>query len=147
MQKPKHGWNTLGNYLHIHRKVLAQYQGGHPNPKTYTERKLTESYFTLDVDNVQIISNKGLILKVKIEKDVEINSTGKRPTARTVGYSYHACTQFGVNLIRYCSPHPRHNQFHHKHVYIDGTSSKLLKLVIEDVPHVSEFFDELISNF
>jgi hypothetical protein len=146
--KSKHGRNTLGNYLSIHRKVLEQYQAGSPNPKIYKERRLTENYLSLDVFGVRITTKKGNIIKVKIEKDAEVNTTtGKRPTAKTTDYSYHAYYSDGRNIIRYCSPHPYHNQFHHKHDYINGKVNPPIKIAPDDVPHVSEFFDELINHY
>lgn len=145
--KNKHGWNTLGNYLSIHRRVLEQYQAGNPNPKIYNERRLTDSYLSLDVFDVRITSKKGNVIKVKIEKDAEVNTTGKRPTVKTTDYSYHAYYHDGRNIIRYCSPHPDHNKFHHKHDYINGKVNPPVRIAAENVPHVSEFFDELINNY
>lgn len=144
--KVKHGWNTLGNYLAIHKRVLEQYQSGSSSPKIYTERKLTESYLTLDVNDVRITTKKGNTVKVKIEKDAEVRVLGKRPTVKTTDYSYHASYVDGRNIIRYCSAHPTHNKFHHKHDYINKNVNPSVRIQPEDVPHVSEFLDELINN-
>ncbi len=149
MFKKKHGRNHLSNYLDIHRQILANYQEGQEAPKIYTEKLITENYLELEVEDFKILTKKGNWIKVKIHKDVEIDRSGKIPTAKTFTYSYHARyadSKIGGNIIRYCSEHG-HRPYHHKHIYKQDGSFDVLKIQEDEFPHVNEFLDELIENF
>lgn len=89
-KKIKHGWNTWDNY------------------------------YSLEIKKSELKTQKGNIVFVKIEKDIEIQEGLRKRTARTDGYSYHCWRKYvsktaDESLIRYCSPHETHNKFHHKH--------------------------------
>ncbi len=144
----KHGWNTFDNYLRVHEKVLRTYSGHiFTQDPQYTISQITENYYEMKISRLDIQTEKGTRLLVKIEKDILIKQGARRKQAKTSGYSYHAVDKStDRNLIRYCSPHFDHNNFHHKHDYRKNPPL-LIKIREEDVPHVSEFFDELIDNF
>jgi hypothetical protein len=67
--------------------------------------------------------------------------------AKTFNYSYNAWDpKTNKNLIRYCSPHLDHNKFHHKHDYtVDPDETN--KIGNDEWPHVSEFLEEVLTNF
>ena len=115
----KHGANTWENYLRVHEKVLKRYSGYFVNPSvTYAIERITENYYTLTIDRLELKTNQGVTLFVKIEKDVDVQAGVTRKIARTYGYSYNSWKKWELgitNLIRYCSPHHDHNRFHHKH--------------------------------
>ena len=145
--KKKHDWNTWENYLRVHESVLKTYQANFLTqfPK-YSIDEITDQYYQLKIDKLELITSKGTVILVNIEKDVEVQPGAKKKIARTVGYSYQAWIKGGNNLIRYCSPHETHNKFHHKHDYVNQPN-KLIPIAHDQWPHVNEFFDELIHNF
>lgn len=145
--KKKHGWNTWENYFRIHEKVLKTYQAHFPNhiPK-YAVQIITEHYYVMRIEKLELITTKGTSIQINIEKEVEVQPGGRKPVARTEGYSYQAWIKGGNNLVRYCSPHKNHNQFHHKHDFTKNPAA-IIQMEIDTWPHVSEFFDELINNF
>jgi hypothetical protein len=151
MIKIKHGWNNWDNYLSVHEKVLKNYSSNFLNtPIYYKIEKITENYFELKLDKLEVRTKQGNIILVKIEKDVVVQPGAKKKIAKTYTYSYHCWVNGpgGVinNLIRYCSPHDEHNKFHHKHDFT-VKPPLLLKIAADSWPHVSEFFDEIISTF
>ena len=147
MSKKKHDWNTWENYLRVHENVLKKYQANFPNhtPK-YAVVRVTDQYYIMKIEKLELVTNKGTSVQVNIEKDVEVQPGVRKPVARTVGYSYQAWIKVGNSLIRYCSPHESHNQFHHKHD-LTQTPAALIRIGNDDWPHVNEFFDELINNY
>ncbi len=147
MKKKKHDWNTWENYLRVHENVLKKYKDNFPShmPK-YAVEMITDQYYILKLEKLELITIKGTSVQVSIEKDVEIQEGGRKPVAKTVGYSYKAWIKGGKNLIRYCSPHDTHNQFHHKHDFTQDPPT-VIRLNNDEYPHVSEFLSELINKF
>ena len=146
----KHGFNTWENYLRVHEKVLKQYSVFFVNPLVVYELNMsTENYYTLILERVELKTNEGKNIFVKIEKDIDVQAGVTRKIARTYRYSYNSWKKTdrnNANFIRYCSPHLDHNQFHHKHDFT-VTPPTITKIRNDDWPHVSEFFDELISIY
>lgn len=66
----KHGWNTWDNYLNVHEKVLKKYQGNFAtsNPR-YKIEYITENFYTLEIPRLDIITNQGNNISVKIYND------------------------------------------------------------------------------
>lgn len=145
--KKKHDWNTWENYLRVHESVLKKYQHHFvsQNPK-YSISELTDQYYQLKLDKLELKTLKGTVITINIEKDVEVQPGGTKIVARTVGYTYQAWIKGGNNLIRYCSPHETHNKYHHKHEYLKDPINPV-PVGDDEWPHVNEFFDELIDNF
>jgi len=152
-KKIRHDWNTWDNYFNVHEKVLKNYSANFVNPQIkYKDDRITDNYYTLVLDRAEVRTQKGNTVFVKIEKDVEVQQGARKKIARTYGYSYHCWQKNGdgtdQNLIRYCSPHPDHNKFHHKHEYLaTSAQSKLIRIDDDEWPHVNEFLDEVIKRF
>jgi hypothetical protein len=144
----KHDWNSWEKYLAIHDRVLTQYIRSYSGtgPERYSVRKITDQHYELSLKNLILQNSENKSIEFKIEKTVEIDITFARPRARIFAYSYHALTPKpnARNLIRYCSPHD-HRPTHHKHIYqLDG-SYNVIEVSRTGFPHVSEFFDEVLS--
>lgn len=146
--KEKHGWNTFENYLRVHESVLKKYSSHivSQNPK-YVLVKFTDHYCQLTLEKLEIQTLKNTRIYINIQKDIEVQPGARRPIARTEGFSYQAWFKGnGGNIIRYCSPHDSHNQFHHKHNYTK-IPPEVLKIEAGKWPHVSEFLGEIIMNY
>jgi hypothetical protein len=144
IKKKKHDWNNLRNYLDVHESVLRKYASCFTNTPSYSVTRPTDQMLELAV--TMHFSHKGL--RLKVEKTAEIRSAGRGlESAKTYSYSYAAYDNTGC-LFRYCSPHPFHNKFHHKHVYDEVTRVEVtpLKMLGEDeFPHVDEVIEELLK--
>lgn len=151
--KRKHDWNTLENYLTVHDRVLRQYSRYMIAVKAYTQKKLTDYFLVLRVENIVFQTFQENLVRVDIRKNVEIDpSNEKRPRARTYDYTYSASVPGGEKLFRYCSPHedvkpnaPDHHKFHHKHVF-KGGKEVILKIGEDRWPHVNEFIQEVLET-
>ncbi len=161
MPKVKHDWNTLENYLSVHQKVWKKYNlalaTGLP---FYKVQIITDQYWELKAEGFSLTTNSGTLLKVDIRKEIEVDdSQGRKKVARTYGYTY-SCNlpsrgplNRGRNLIRYCSPHdprpdePGHHPYHHRHDFTGIYPTIKLIKNMDEVPHVSEFLDEIIGSF
>jgi len=144
----KHDWNTFENYIRVHEKVLRDYSNYFftQNP-TYKEERVTDNYYTLELDRLGLITNKGTRVYIKVEKDIHVKAGARKPIAKLYEYSYHAWDSVSKrNLLRYCSPHEDHNRFHHRHDYSENPMITT-QVADDEWPHVSEFFDELINSF
>ncbi len=147
---PKHGPNTLDNYLRVHENVLKNYSKYFVTQNVvYKTTKITENYYTLEIQTLELITFSQNKVFVKIEKDVDVEQGTRKKIAKTYSYSYHCWKKEGEvskDLIRYCSPHLDHNQFHHKHDFTKNPEV-LIRIGDDDWPHVSEFFDEVLKTF
>ena len=145
----KHGWNSWDNYWHIHEKVLRVYSKYMLAAKTYRVVRHTEFYYELLCTNALFNSYNQNVVRIDIRKDVEIDSSVKaKLQARTIGYTYSANrpNPDGKNLIRYCSPHDDHNQYHHKHDFTVNPA-QVHKIADDAWPHVGEFLHEVLLTF
>ena len=80
----KHGFNTWENYLRVHEKVLKQYSVFFVNPLVvYELNMITENYYTLILERVELKTNEGKNIFVKIEKDIDVQAGVTRKIART----------------------------------------------------------------
>lgn len=143
----KHDWNTWENYLRVHESVLRKFSSHVMTvaPK-YTVIKFTENFYQLSLNKLELKSFKGTVIQVNIDKDVEVQEGARKKIARTYAYSYQSWIKGGHSLLRYCSPHETHNQFHHKHIY--HLRGDVLEIINDDSwPHVSEFLEELIHHY
>lgn len=146
--KKKHDWNTLEHYLNIHEKVLRFYSKYFHFQKNYRIERITNEYLRLECNGIELVTYKASVVRVHIEKDVEIERVGRREMARTFDYRYHAHFPAGRNLIRYCGPHKDHRPYHHKHVYEPNkTEPEVLRIADDEYPHVGEFFNEVLEKF
>ncbi len=155
----KHGWNSLTHYLSIHEKVLRTFWIYMITPCTYgPPTQVTSEWLRLACRNIQLRTLSGAIAHVKIEKDIEIDSSHpRRPQARTWGYSYQAYRPDGSQLIRYCSPDvdasmigayrgTAHHGYHHIHDFTSG-SEVVQQVQNDEWPHVGEFLTEIRQRF
>lgn len=95
------------------------------------------------------LSMEGIIeclgdIDITVEKILEVTPQSKRePTVQTIDYHYNARIRGRGNILRYDSPHPDHNQFHHVHRYDvfnaddDGTVTEC------EWPHLGDVIGEL----
>mgnify|MGYP003673959771 CR=1 FL=1 len=148
MSSTKHDWNTWENYLRVHERVLKDFASSilSSNP-TYQLRQITENYYTLELNRLELLTIKGNSVFVKIEKDIHVKDGAKKKIAKLFNYSYHAWLKDPPrNLIRYCGPHLDHNKFHHRHDY---TKSPMITTQVnkDNFPHVSDFLQEIIDTF
>ncbi len=144
----KHDWNRWDHYLAIHEKTLRFYSPYMTAVKTYSIQRRTESYFELKCEQIPMRTYRGASIRVDISKDVLVEEYRGRLRARTFAYSYNANlpNPDGRNLIRYCSPHDDHNQFHHKHDFTVDPET-ITKVDEDDYPHVGEFLNEVLEFF
>ncbi len=143
----KHGWNSWEHYLSIHEKTLRFYNPYMTVVKTYTIFKHTTRYYEIQCQQIPMRTYKGTDVRIDIKKDILVDEVNGRLQARTVAYSYNANlpNPNGQNLIRYCSPHEDHNQFHHKHIFMP--TPQVLKIEDDEYPHVGEFLNEVLETF
>ncbi len=107
-----HGPNRFSNYFNVHEQVM---------------RGLMDRGFVLS-DNVSIgpLGNSYLLMEGPIEclGDIEVTvlkilqvtpQPKGEPLVQTIEYSYNARIRGLGNILRYDSPHPEHNRFHHVH--------------------------------
>lgn len=144
----KHDWNWWENYLSIHEKTLRFYNPYMTTIKTYRLLKYTERYYELGCDQIPMRTYTGTSIRVDLRKDILIDEHRGRLRAKTYGYTYSANlpNPDGRNLIRYCSPHEDHNQFHHKHDFTVDPPI-ITKVGEDEYPHVSEFLNEVLESF
>ena len=137
--KDPHGPNSFSNYFEVHQRVM---------------RDCVTRGFVLS-DNVVAIAlgNGNLLMEgpieclgdidITIEKILEVTGQAKRRSIRTVEYHYNAHVRGLGNILRYDSPHPDHNQFHHAHRFDvfngdrDGQVSKC------EWPHIGAVIGEV----
>ena len=158
VRKLKHDWNTLEDYLSVHQQVWKKYDLWQATGKPfYSTIYYTDQYLELKTERFFLTTHKGTVVRIDIRKEVEIDDTrGKKKVARTFGYSY-SCnlpsqsrSERGKVLLRYCSPHPPkedepvHHPYHHRH---DGMGNVKIISDENDIPHVSEFLDEVLNSF
>lgn len=151
MAKSKHDWNSKENYYQVHFRVLKTISWKFINPPvSYSHLVFTDQYERLEIKKALFKTDKGTIVDIKIEKDIEIDRSFAKPRARTFGYSYQAKrpSPDGRVLVRYDSPHEDHRPFHHKHTFDEnGTELKIQKIEDGVWPHLSEFFEEVSKSF
>ena len=131
------------------RKARVEYFWKLPSSSWKCIEKIffTDHYCQLTLEKLEIQTLKNTHIYINIQKDIEVQPGARRPIARTEGFSYQAWFKGnGGNIIRYCSPHDSHNQFHHKHDYTK-IPPEVLKIEAGKWPHVSEFLDEIIMNY
>lgn len=144
----KHDWNWWANYLSIHEQILRFYSPYMTTVKTYSILRHTERYYELRCEQIPMKTYKGTNIRVDLRKDILIEEQRGRLRAKTFGYSFNANlpNPDGRNLIRYCSPHDEHNQFHHKHNFtIDPPT--ITKIGDDEFPHVGDFLAEVLETF
>jgi hypothetical protein len=144
LAKKKHDWNNLQNYLAVHDSVLKKYAACFANNPRYVLTRPTE--YMLELSTTMRFLHKNLKLEISKVAEVEVNGRNVE-AAKTYSYTYAVSDDKGC-LFRYCSAHPTHNKFHHKHVYDLITRQELKppkKLDDEEVPHIDEVIDELLA--
>lgn len=77
---------------------------------------------------------------------------GEASTAmvQTFAYAYNANVAGLGNILRYCSPHDDHNEFHHKHTYdllAGDRSGTVTEIDADSWPTLGEVFGELHAWF
>jgi hypothetical protein len=146
----KYGRNTWDNYLKVHESVLKKYVKHFVSQNvTYKIEKITENYYTMEIERLEIKTHAQNTVWVKIEKDIDVQAGATRKIAKTHAYSYHCWIKNGEkkkDLIRYCGPHLDHNKFHHKHDFTKNPPS-VTRIGDDEWPHVSDFFDEVLKSF
>ena len=144
----KHDWNWWDNYLSIHEQQLRFYSNFMTTVKTYNLKCHTERYYELSCEQIPFKTYKGSNIRVDIRKDILVRHYRGRLQARTYAYTYNSNlpNPDGRNLIRYCSPHMGHNQFHHKHDYTVDPPV-IIQISDDSYPHVGEFINEVLETF
>jgi hypothetical protein len=150
MKSKKHNWNNKVDFYQVHFRVLKKYQWRFLNLVNYKHSIITDQHEELEIKNGLIRTVSNSIVEIKIFKIIEVDKKFDREKARTFAYSYQAKlpSPDGRILIRYDSPHEDHNQFHHKHIFNkNGLELDVVELGSDEWPHVSEFLEEVITNF
>ena len=145
----KHGWNSWENYWNIHEKVLRFYSIFMQAPKSYTLIRQTEQYYEIKCTGILFQTYSQNLVRVDIRKNITIDDKVKsKLRAQTESYTYSANrpNPDGRNLIRYCSPHDDHNNFHHKHDFTTNPP-QVIALGSDAWPHVGEFLHEVLLTF
>jgi hypothetical protein len=99
--KKKHDWNTWENYLRVHESVLRKYQSHFitQNPK-YSISELTDQYYQLKLDKLELKTLKGTVITINIEKDIEVQpgwSPGSK--AGIISFVIVALMRLTINII------------------------------------------------
>lgn len=109
-----------------------------------------DGYFVM-AGNVECVGS--IVLQVRKLLAV-LGEPGPKTQVQTVEYSYNASIEGLGNILRYDSPHPSHNQFHHVHRYdpLHGDGIGTVEMIDDDGwPTLGEVLDELrvwyYSNF
>lgn len=155
---PKHGSNSLDNYIEVHERVLRIYSKFTKNPMVYKfiwVNPSQKTHLDLECHGIELTTNLGTQVGVSIEKGVLVDRTSaKKPQAKTIYYKYHAYDlQTGRGILRYCSPESsgtNHHAYHHCHRFPAGSCGQggVITIVGADAwPHVGEFFNEVLMNF
>ena len=144
----KHGPNTWENYLKVHERVLRDFSGNiTTSDPQYKVKYITDNYYILELNRLEVLTLKGTKIFIKIEKDIYIKEGVRKKVAKLYAYSYHSWfKETNKNILRYCSPHEDHNKFHHRHDYTHDPM-RTIKINEDEWPHVSEFLEEIIKNF
>ena len=114
-----HGPNKFSNYIETHETIMGR----------FVDSGFVEAD-TLDIYPVgaRLILIKGSLkclgdIRLDVEKILRFvtEEVGPNALVHTVEYHYNASIDSG-NILRYDSPHPTHNQFHHVHRFnvLDG---------------------------
>lgn len=139
---PKHGPNRLDNYTQIHDTCMQRFlRDGFIIAEALRFENLGNGYIAI-VGTIDCMG--GVVLEV--DKLLAIQEgEGADALVQTVIYTYHAHVAGQGNILRYDSPHPDHNQFHHVHRYkFDGDGADhVTELTWEDVPTLAEVVEEL----
>ncbi|MBI3295878.1 MAG: hypothetical protein HYZ71_14225 [Deltaproteobacteria bacterium] len=152
---PKHGWNSLENYLSVHEKTLRFYEKYMETVRTYDHDTDEDNFYNLTCFGIFFHTYRGTRIRVDLEKDIEIDSINRnRRRARTYTYTYSANYPGQSEIIRYCGPHgdereagAPHHKRHHKHDYRKDPKGEVILLGDDEWPHVGEFLQEVLSSF
>ena len=140
MPGKKHGPNRLFGYLETHNAVM--------------QRLLLGDFVLKDGISIRSFGNGFFLMSGTVEcqgpisLEVEkflgiVDRTG--PLVQTVEYSYNAALQGIGNILRYDSPHPTHNQYHHVHRYdvLNNSAEKVEPIGDDDWPTLGKVIEEL----
>ncbi len=140
----KHGPNRLSSYLAIHDTIMRQFLGrDFVTSEDLSFSDLGNSVFLMEgtihcLDDLRIVVSKHLRI---------VGGNSADPDVCTVAYSYSAILGNRGSIFRYDSPHPDHNNFHHKHQYavLDGdVRGTVMTIVPQDAwPTLGEVMQEL----
>jgi hypothetical protein len=143
----KHGPNRLDRYRDIHETVMAQYRDS---------GFLLEDDLDFLPDGDGVIALVGTItldggIRLDVAKKLRVlEGEGATATVQTFAYSYNANIVGLGNILRYCSPHEDHNQFHHKHTFdvlAGDRSGTVTEVAEDDWPTLGQVFEELHEWF
>ncbi len=121
----KHAPLRLDKYLEIHEKAIRDLEG---------RGFLLEADLELAPFGDDFLVMTGVIYcasEIRLEVSKQLHLTGNEPLAQTFAYTYNAVLRGGGTILRYNSPHPNHNKFHHVHRYDvlsgdkEGTTTEL----------------------
>lgn len=139
----KHGPNRLANYREVHDKAIRDLEN--------------RGFLLLDglgwnAEGDAFLTIAGALecageIRVEVSKQIQIlEGAGSAALVQTVAYSYNAVLDSVGNILRYDSPHPTHNRYHHVHRYAvlagdkDGTITELTE---DEWPTLTQVVDEL----
>ncbi len=108
----KHGPNRITNYLETHDTVMGQFvDAGFVLIDALELVPVGVGYFVI-IGQLSCLG--GIVLDVyKLLKVVD--GEGSSARVQTISYVYNAHLRGVGNILRYDSPHPDHNCFHHVH--------------------------------
>jgi hypothetical protein len=132
----KHGWNDLGDYLLVVRRVVDD------DPFVVGDELDYQDSPEAGEVSGDIFCHGNIV--VNMHKHLKIRTVGRgRRQARTTRYSYNARYEDGGVILRYDNSyrHPGHPTAHHKHEF--HGDDETITHVGADWPHLSEVLDEL----
>jgi len=146
----KHGRNSYDNYLAVHRSTLKKFSGystGHPSYDVRIRQDALSLRTSFEVE-----TQSGKLIGISVVKVGRITWHRGRKYCETVDYSYVAYdSATGRQYFSYHSPHLNlvakskpHHRYHHKHLYLAG--KVIFPLHDDEIPHVSDFLEEVIET-
>ena len=87
-------------------------------------------------------------IRVDVDKILSVigDNDDEPPLVQTTSYSYNASLDGVWNIVRYCSPHAGHNEFHHRHsydVFGGDRTGTISRVGDDDWPTLGELLEEL----
>lgn len=134
-----HGPIRLSSYLEIHTTVINRF---------VAQGFVVEDGLEIDDLGNGSIYISGLIrcaggVTITVDKYLSIIDPGPPAFVQTVDYSYNASLDGVGNIFRYCSPHPDHNTFHHRHTYDVFSGDQFGNVSESGWPTLGEVIEEL----
>jgi hypothetical protein len=139
-----HGPNRITNYFETHETIMGQ----------FVDRGfiLSDTLEVLPYGARYIVITGSLACLGDIRLDVSkllevVDGEGGMARVQTVEYSYNANLPGVGNILRYDSPHPDHNCFHHVHRFDVFDGDREGRAEACEWPHLGDVIGELEAWF